>query len=83
MRIPRTSRSRAVALLFATAAGDGGSIGQGGTSAISSLLRDGDAVMVMTYHHVAPVPEPASRASLAAELAALGWLRRWRPGRAA
>lgn len=58
------------------AAGDGGSIGFGGTASMTSLLWDGDATLALTYHYTPAVPEPATWASLAAGLGLLAWRRR-------
>lgn len=39
---------------------DGGSIGQGGAAAISSLFWNGDATVTMSYHYTPAIPEPAA-----------------------
>ena len=39
---------------------DGGSIGQGGAAAITSLLWNGDATVTMSYHYTPAIPEPAA-----------------------
>jgi hypothetical protein len=73
-----TASSPNVDLRLRFAGTDGGGVGQGGASAITSLVWDGDATLSLTYHYVSAVPEPATWASLAAGLGVLGWLRRRR-----
>ncbi|MBX3634548.1 MAG: PEP-CTERM sorting domain-containing protein, partial [Rubrivivax sp.] len=39
---------------------DGGSIGQGGAAAITSLFWNGDATVTMSYQYTPAIPEPAA-----------------------